>query len=64
MQKVGTGHNYMLSCFPLRSTAAGRHREAGDPPLAEKGSQPNLTCADLCQDAALSLRQAGVKSER
>ena len=55
-QKARAGNNYMSSCFPLCSAAAGWRREAGDPPLAEEGSQPNLTCADLCQDAALSLR--------
>ena len=64
MQEVGAGNNYMSSYFPLCSTAAGQCREARDPPLAEEGSQPNLTCADLCQDAALSLQQASVKLER
>ena len=54
----------MLGSLPLRPAAAGRCWEAGNPTLAEDGCQPNLTCADLCQDAALSLGQAVAKPER
>ena len=45
--EVWAVHNYMLSCFPLRPTAASWCWEAGDPTLAEEGCQPNLTCTDL-----------------
>ena len=53
----------MLGSLLLPPAGAGQGLEAGDPAGVQEACQADLSCAELGEEAAVWLREAGVQAE-
>ena len=56
----GAVKHYVFGCLLLPPTEAGRRLEAWDPACVQEVCQADLSCAELGEETAVWLREAGV----